>query len=114
MPVPLPGLVFGSLLERWNAYAPINFPQEVRRYAEECLAISQYELQTRPVPQKSRGLRVGAVGSVTYAALNYDRYWMSLLSVLAGFSLFSGLGAGTTQGLGQCIWLPETGREPQV
>jgi len=102
LPVPLPGLVFGSLLERWNAYAPINFPVEVKRYAEECLAISQYELETRPVPQKSRGLRVGAVGRVSYTAINYDRYWMSLIATLAEFSLYSGLGAGTTQGLGQC------------
>jgi CRISPR-associated endoribonuclease Cas6 len=106
MPIPLPGLVFGSLLERWNAYAPINFPAEVRRYAEECLAISQYDLETRPVPQKSRGLRVGAVGRVTYVAVNYDRYWMSLIVTLAAFSLYSGVGAGTTQGMGQCRPLP--------
>jgi len=112
MPLPLPGLVFGSLLERWNAFAPINFPLEVKRYAEECLAISKYDLQTRPVPQKSRGLRVGAVGSVTYTTLNYDRYWMSLITVLAGFSLYSGLGAGTTQGLGQCRMLAEPAARP--
>ena len=112
LPLPLPGLVFGSLLERWNAYAPVSFPAEVKRYADECLAISQYELQTRPVPQKSRGLRVGAVGKISYTTLNYDRYWMSLIATLAEFSLFSGLGAGTTQGLGQCCRIEdrETGR----
>lgn len=102
MPLPLPGLVFGSLLERWNAYAPISFPPEVKRYAEECLVISQYDLHSRPVPQKGRGLRMGAVGNITYSTLNYDRYWMGVLAVLAHFSLYSGLGAGTAQGLGQC------------
>lgn len=101
-PLPLPALVFGSLLERWNAFAPISFPAEVRRYADECLVISKYDLQTRSVPTKSRGLRVGCVGSISYATLNYDRYWMSLLAVLAEFSLFSGVGAGTTAGMGQC------------
>lgn len=59
VPVPLPELVFGSLLERWNAYAPISFPVEVKRYAAECLAVSKYVLETRPVPVKSGGLRVG-------------------------------------------------------
>lgn len=112
MPFPLPGLVFGSLLERWNAYAPINFPPEVRRYAEECLAISQFDLETRPVPQKSRGVRMGAVGRVTYVTVNYDRYWMSLLSTLAAFSLYSGVGAGTSQGMGQCRCLPGSNRQP--
>ena len=107
VPLPLPGLVFGSLLDRWNACAPLAFPPEARRYAEECLAISQYHLETRPVPQKDAGLRMGAVGRVSFTALTYDRYWMSVLAVLAQFSLFSGVGAGTSQGLGQCRALPE-------
>ncbi len=101
MPVPLPGLVFGSLLERWNAYAPISFPPEVKRYAEECLAISQYDLSSRSVPMKSGGMRMGGVGQASYTAVNYDRYWMSVLAVLAEFSLYSGVGAGTASGLGQ-------------
>ncbi len=102
VPVPLPELVFGSLLERWNAFAPIAFPPEAKRYAAECLAISRYRLSTRVVPLKAGGLRVGAVGQATYTALNYDRYWMSVIGVLAAFALFSGVGAGTGLGLGQC------------
>ncbi len=101
VPIPLPELVFGSLLERWNAYAPISFPVEVRRYAVECLAISKYVLETRPVPTKSGGLRVGAVGRISYTALNYDQYWMSVIATLTAFSLFAGVGAGTSSGLGQ-------------
>jgi CRISPR-associated endoribonuclease Cas6 len=101
VPLPTPSLVFGSLLERWNAFAPVAFPDEVKRYAEECLAISKYDLKTKPIPQKDAGLRVGAIGKVTFTALNYDRYWMSIIATLAEFALFSGLGAGTAQGLGQ-------------
>lgn len=108
VPFPEASLVFGSLIVRWNAHAPIAFPAEVKRYADECLAISRYDLKTIPVPQKSGGMKVGAVGSVTFATLSYDRYWMSVLAVLAGFSLFCGLGAGTAQGLGQCCQIPET------
>lgn len=101
VPMPTPSLVFGSLLERWNAFAPVAFPPEVKRYAEECLAISKYNLKTVPIPQKGAGLRVGAVGNVTFTTVNYDRYWMSVLATLAEFAMFCGLGAGTAQGLGQ-------------
>jgi len=102
MPFPLPGLVFGSLLERWNAFAPVTFPPETRRYAEECLAISFYKLSSRAAPVKRGGMRVGGVGEITFTTVNYDRYWMSVLGVLAQFALYSGVGAGTTTGLGQC------------
>jgi len=101
VPLPTPALVFGSLLERWNSFAPIAFPAEVKRYAGECLAISRYDLETKSIPQKGMGLRVGAVGSVTFTATNYDRYWMSVITTLAEFALYSGLGTGTAQGLGQ-------------
>ena len=102
VPIPLPVLLFGSLLKRWNAFAPVVFPPETRRYAEECLAISRYKLQSRAVPMKSSGLRMGGIGEVTYTTLNYDRYWMSVIQTLARFAQFSGAGAGTTVGLGQC------------
>jgi CRISPR-associated endoribonuclease Cas6 len=102
VPVPLPGLTFGSLLDRWNAYAPICFPPEARRYAEECLAISRYKLSSRSALVKRGGQRIGGVGEVTYTSLNYDLYWMSVIGVLAAFALFCGVGAGASMGLGQC------------
>jgi CRISPR-associated endoribonuclease Cas6 len=107
VPVPLPALLFGSLLEKWNAFAPVAFPPELRRYAEECLALSAYQLRTHSLPVKEGGLRVGAVGTARYVATNYDRYWLSLINVLADFALFAGAGAGTTMGLGQCRKIAE-------
>lgn len=102
IPVPLPDLVFGSLLERWNAFAPLSFPPEARRYAAECLALTRYELSTRAIPVKGGALRVGCVGQASYTSLSYDRYWMSLMGVLAAFARFAGVGAGASHGLGQC------------
>lgn len=101
-PLPLPRLVFQSLLLRWNAVAPRSFPEETIRFAEECLAISRFQLKSRSVPLKEGGLRMGAVGEVTFATLNYDRYWMGILHTLAEFAFFAGVGAATTLGLGQC------------
>jgi CRISPR-associated endoribonuclease Cas6 len=101
VPLPLPALVFGSLLEKWNAFAPIAFPLEARRYAEECLVLSAFQLKSYPVRIKEGGLRVGAEGVGRYATTNFDRYWMSLMQLLADFALFAGVGAGTGMGLGQ-------------
>ncbi|MFZ5911593.1 MAG: CRISPR system precrRNA processing endoribonuclease RAMP protein Cas6 [Chloroflexota bacterium] len=101
-PLPAPSLVFNSLLEKWNAFAPVAFLPELRRYAEECLAVSRFDLESRPAPLKDGGLRIGAVGGVTFTAAHFDRFWLGQIHTLAAFALFSGLGSGATQGLGQC------------
>ncbi len=111
IPLPLPELVFGSLLERWNASAPIVFPAEVRRYAAECLAISRFNLSSRSLPVKRGGLRIGGVGQVTFTTTSYDRYWMGACMVLAAFALYAGVGSGTTMGMGQCRLLWEAPAE---
>ncbi len=105
IPIPLPDLLFGSLLDRWNAWAPVALSPEVRRFAAECVAISNYRLRTRALPGKEGAIQRGAVGRCDYAALNRDRYWCSTLSVLAAFSFYSGAGYQTTQGMGMCRWV---------
>lgn len=100
-PLPTASLVFNSLIEKWNTFAPIALLPELRRYAEECLAVSRFDLESRPVPLKEGGLRIGAVGQITFTAASFDRFWMGQIHALAAFALFSGMGAGTTQGLGQ-------------
>jgi CRISPR-associated endoribonuclease Cas6 len=101
VPVPMPGLVFGSLVERWNAFSPITLSPDMRRYGEEVMAISQYSLRSAPVAQKAQGLRIGGVGEVTYRALSSDRYWIGVMHMLADFALFGGVGVQTATGMGQ-------------
>jgi CRISPR-associated endoribonuclease Cas6 len=101
VPVPLPAWVFGSLLEKWNAFAPVALPPEARRFAEECLALTAYRLRTYTTLLKDGGMRVGAVGQARYTALNRDRYWLSVMHLLGDFALFAGVGVGASMGLGQ-------------
>jgi len=101
VPLPQPDQVFGSLLDKWNAYAPVALPEETRRFAGECLALSRYRLSTQVVAFKEGGLQVGFVGPVRYAALNHDRYWLSVLQTLADFAFYAGVGYQTTTGMGQ-------------
>ena len=101
LPLPLPDQVFGSLLDKWNAYAPVALPEETRRFAGECLALSRYRISTQVVAFKEGGLQVGFIGPVRYAALNHDRYWLSVLQTLADFAFYAGVGYQTTTGMGQ-------------
>ncbi len=93
--------MFGSLPGRWNAFAPIAMPDELRRFADECLAISQFKGCTRMLRGKDGNVQIGFVGPVRYTATNRDRYWLSLINVLADFAWYAGVGRLTTQGMGQ-------------
>jgi CRISPR-associated endoribonuclease Cas6 len=104
VPLPLPPLVFGGLLDKWNAFSPIQVHPDVRRFAEECLVVSSYELETRRVvfgEEGERGTYSGFVGRCHYYVEVPDRYWTGLIQLLAGFSLYAGAGVRTTMGLGQ-------------
>jgi len=101
MPIPLPNLVFGSLVDRWNAFSPIVLSPEVRRFGEEMIAISRYKLESRAVTLKAGSQRIGGVGRVTYRALGGDRYWLGVMHMLADFALYGGVGVQTATGMGQ-------------
>ncbi len=104
MPLPLPALVFGGLLDKWNTFSPIQVHPDVRRFAEECLAVSSFRLETRQVTfgeQGEKGALSGFVGTCRYYVEVPDRYWMGLVHLLAGFALYAGVGLRTTMGLGQ-------------
>ena len=99
--IPLPGLVFGSLVERWNTFSPVVLSPEMRRFGEEVMAISRYRLASQTVESKAGGLRVGGMGTVTYRALGGDRYWLGVMHMLASFAFYSGVGVQTATGMGQ-------------
>lgn len=101
LPVPLPNLVFGSLVERWNHFSPVTLSPEMRRFGEEAVALSNYEFGSRTVGQKGKGAIIGGVGRATYSALGGDRYWLASMQMLADFALYSGVGVKTTTGMGQ-------------
>jgi CRISPR-associated endoribonuclease Cas6 len=109
-PFPLPELIFGNLLDRWNDFGLLAFPPELRRYAAECLLIKRFDLKSRRIPVVG-GIQVGMVGRVFFVTSNYDRYWMSLLHVLAEYAFYSGVGAKTALGLGQAQKVEE--RKPE-
>lgn len=101
VPMPMPEMVFGSLLNRWQSFAPIALNPEVYRFAAEAVALSRYNIRSRGTPGKNRGMQIGFTGEVSFSALNRDPYWLNVLHLLAAFSFYSGVGYQTTAGLGQ-------------
>lgn len=101
VPIPMPGLAFGSLFDRWNAFSPIQIPDDMRAFGESAVAVSHYQLHTETLQHKRKSIMIGAVGRVTYTALGGDRYWLAVMNLLADFALYSGVGVKTTSGLGQ-------------
>lgn len=101
VPLPLPELVFGSLLDRWQTFAPIALHPETRRFAAEAVALSNYRLRSRAVPRPGGSAQIGFTGHARFVALNRDRYWLNVLHLLAAYSFYSGVGSGTASGLGQ-------------
>lgn len=112
-PLPLPELVFGSLLDRWNACAPVPLPGEVRRYAAERMVASRFDLRTEVELSKGGVPQVGSVGRCSYIALENDPVMTGCIEALARFAFFSGIGAGTARGLGQARVIGSGERAPQ-
>lgn len=100
LPFPLPGPVFDHWLHKWNRFAPLSLHPEVKRFAEESLAVSHYRLRSQVV-RFGAATFIGCVGRCSFRALRRDPYWLRLLHTLAAYAFYCGTGHKTTVGLGQ-------------
>jgi CRISPR-associated endoribonuclease Cas6 len=95
-PFPLPELVFGSLLRRWNIFTSSEYqlvpPIEWRGL------ISAASLDTHSLKMESSS-EIGSVGWVRYRFP--DPKQAQLASILANFAFFAGVGRKTSRGMGQ-------------
>ena len=107
--LPLPRLVFGSLLQRWNQYAPFPLDEDLIEEFEIGIDIERHELKTVMQHFRRYQLQVGFVGECTYGVrqgVEEEIIWA--MRLLARFALFSGVGTRTTMGMGQVR--PDTSR----
>lgn len=98
---PEPSLVFGSLLSRWNRFAPQSLDQERLHaaIASSC-TVSRYRLETVSMAFGAYS-ETGFVGNVTYDAAKLDGENLRALNALADYADFAGVGAKTSMGMGQ-------------
>jgi CRISPR-associated endoribonuclease Cas6 len=115
-PLPLPHLVFGSLVNRWREYAPVPLPPEITDFAQHCIGINCHLIQTSNI--KLRYLETGFTGEVTFALgvhnskLEKDnpelaailkrekQNFCRIIAMLSDYAFYSGVGKMTAQGMG--------------
>ena len=100
---PLPALVFGSLVRRWNQHAPEPFAPSVRDSLLGTIREEAHELHTFPIEFGTHRLK-GFVGVCEYSAHQGAPAEVSrVVQTLADFAFYSGVGLTTTMGMGQVI-----------
>ena len=122
MPLPLPSLVFGSLLSRWTAFTAHRLrdllPEQLDTYIDHHVLLSRHEIRTTLIRGKQGGKEVGFVGSAGYELarrsdhrlhhdpelenlLQQEGVWFArTLGLLAELAFYSGVGRKTTTGMG--------------
>jgi len=99
IPFPLPNLLLGSWLRRWEVFGPVRLPSDLAKRARTGLVVSAYALKTLPL-REGRRTTIGCVGSVTLRALRMKPGERAALDLLAAYAFWCGSGHRTTQGMG--------------
>ncbi|MGY4707267.1 CRISPR system precrRNA processing endoribonuclease RAMP protein Cas6 [Candidatus Bipolaricaulota sp. J31] len=99
LPLPVPRLVFGSLLAKWNAFAPRPFPISLEEI-ERRIALAEARIATRRFFD-GRVHIVGFVGRARFRALRSSSPDLRrAMSTLAEFAFYAGVGRKATHGMG--------------
>jgi len=103
VPLPIPRLMFGGYLRKWNTFAPedLRIDESLLTEIEDSVLISRHDIRSRTLDLGAMKM-VGFTGECTLAASNGIRpESLRALNTLARFACFSGTGAKTTIGMGQ-------------
>jgi CRISPR-associated endoribonuclease Cas6 len=101
IPLPLPRLVFSSLWERWNRYAPSSLDPKLLEAINAGVDISRYTLETHMLDFE-RYRQIGYVGTCEFLARKGVKDDVIRgMQLLVDFALYAGVGSKTTMGMGQ-------------
>ncbi|AWR87975.1 CRISPR-associated endoribonuclease Cas6 [Meiothermus taiwanensis] len=99
-PLPEPRLVFDSLTQRWNAFAPVKVPLEVQE-AWERLMVGSFQGRTHRIAPNEDERGMGFVGRVVYFLPKASPTEAQWLQALGRFAFYAGVGAKTSLGFGR-------------
>ncbi|MBA3924044.1 MAG: CRISPR system precrRNA processing endoribonuclease RAMP protein Cas6 [Nostocaceae cyanobacterium] len=102
LPLPVPGLMFRSWLERWNHFAPVYLgSDELIAYLSEAIMLKHHKIHTRTL-QLHKGYANGFIGEVTLQMYNRaDPLLANVANLLVQYAEFVGTGIKTRLGMGQ-------------
>jgi len=99
--LPLPDLVFKSLLFRWNAFSPTRFPTSILT-AIERIKLAKFRCLSSSIVNFSTYRIIGFTGEVTFGLPHpLASEIAKMLDALADFAYYCGVGYKTTMGMGQ-------------
>ncbi len=111
VPLPLPDLIFGSLLRNWNQFSPTSFVEAslLKEICAHHLEITHHRITSQLaqlVFQRDDGRYrttafPGFIGTCSLRLVElHDRAIIKTLNALADFAFYAGVGAKTTMGFG--------------
>jgi len=102
LPLPLPELVFGSYLTKWQAFSPIPLDQTLleKEFFTRHVGIKEHRIRTLPF-HDGRVIVPGFVGKCTFIIKgNLEEEIIRQINCLADFAFYAGTGRKTTHGMG--------------
>lgn len=99
LPFPLPNVLLGSWMDRWEALGPVRLPNDLVEKARGGLAVSAFRLKTVPVRDRRR-LVIGCVGEMALRATKLSPGERAAVDLLATYAFWASSGHYTTQGMG--------------
>ena len=115
VPLPIPALVYGSLIQAWNNFSPVPLPVRLDDFTQNYMSISRHRIATGRVSVAASEQHTGFKGTVNYIFLpqektpySADEYYQRLqtIEMLTSFAFYAGVGIRTTVGMGQVRPLP--------
>jgi CRISPR-associated endoribonuclease Cas6 len=115
--IPIPGQIFRSLSQKWNAFCPESMRLDVLwpEFAEGCIFVNEMTSVNTvhwEFAEGTRGAATGFTGTVGFTLLpkskvniKWQPYWDGadvVMQSLARFAFFCGVGHHSTIGMGQC------------
>lgn len=113
LPLPVPEVLFLSLLQRWQAWGGIDLGPGAEAAISGCAAIRRHRLHSVSVQMEGRF--AAFMGMAEFTLVRPEPSYAGLLAALAAFAEFAGVGQKTAMGMG-CVRAeilpPATARPP--
>ena len=97
--LPEPSLVFGSWLNKWNAFCEIPLPAEIKSEVKEKVVVAEFRLRSAYYNLDDHQL-MGFQGRCKYDLTNAEEQLKIYLHALSSYSFYAGTGQKTTMGMG--------------
>lgn len=100
LPLPVPDLLFGGLLQRWQAWASVDLGQGAPSVLSEHAALRRHRLWT--VMTRMEGKHTAYLGWAEFILVRPEAAYSGLLALLGAFAEYAGVGQKTGMGFG-CV-----------